>query len=43
MRDAIAASIAEEAKDTTWNTTIEEWLNEGSVELFTDVYRPLGK
>ena len=43
VRDAIAASIAEEAKDTTWNTTIEEWLNEGSVELFTDVYRPLGK
>ena len=43
VRDAIAAMLTESKKDEVWNTLIEEWMNDGSVELVTEVYRQLGK
>ena len=43
VHDAIAATLTADKKDEVWNALIEEWLNDGSVELMTEVYRQLGK
>ena len=43
VHDAIAATLTADKKDEVWNALIEEWLNDGSVELVTEVYRQLGK
>ncbi len=43
VHDAIAASLNEDKKEEVWNDLVEEWLNDGSVELITETYRQLGK
>ena len=39
----LTATLTADKKDEVWNALIEEWLNDGSVELVTEVYRQLGK
>lgn len=43
VHDAIATSLTQFKRDEYWGTLIDEWKNDGSVELMTDIYRQLGK
>lgn len=40
--DAVKAQVLSTKKDTEWNALLDEWKNDDSVKIYTDVYRVLG-
>lgn len=43
VKDSIAEMLLDELKTEEWNSILETWKNDGTVTLFTDVFRVIGK
>ena len=43
VKDSISEMLLDELKTEEWNSILETWRNDGTVTLFTDVFRAIGK
>ncbi len=43
VKDSISEMLLDELKAEEWNSILETWRNDGTVTLFTDIFRAIGK